>query len=203
LEEDGNPVSVGGFIGGCEQSGLIQALDIKSLELALKELTLCPDLYLSLNVSPLTFLTPFWLDMLRNSLSSMPDVAKRLMIEVTENSIMFDLDKIVEFFSIIQSLGSKVAIDDFGAGYIPMGILKDHIVDVIKIDKQYTQHVENNKNNLNMIRALQSLLTPHGIKVVAEGVETLSCIEILKQESIDALQGYYFGKPSIIRPWIP
>jgi EAL domain-containing protein (putative c-di-GMP-specific phosphodiesterase class I) len=92
-------------------------------------------------------------------------------------------------------LGVKLAIDDFGTGYSSLAYLKDFPIDRLKIDKAFVSNLENEPANTAILKAIIVLGQSLGIKIIAEGVETIYQHDYLQSIGCDELQGYYFSKP--------
>jgi len=94
-----------------------------------------------------------------------------------------------------------VSLDDFGAGFTSIRHLRALSVSIMKIDKDLLHELLKNAEQQHLVRMLAGIARGLGIKTVAEGVETAEIAEWLRAEKIDMMQGYYFGKPSLERPW--
>ena len=200
INNDGLILSAGSFLNFCESTGLIKEVDIYVLQLVLAELLRDRKLRLSVNVSAITATDNRWLELLSTYVKAWPHIASRLVIELTETAIFFDLQESLRFMERLHSLGCKVAIDDFGAGYLSFSHLNSALANVVKIDGSIIQDLKNSNDSILMVRTLLSLIRPHGISCVAEFVEDMETINILRQEGVEYLQGYYTGKGLIARP---
>ena len=199
----GNLVPAAHFIPVVEQLGLIRAIDCHVLELAFDTLELYPQAELAINISGLTAADRSWLRALTSRLKGRPDLARRLMVEITETAALHDIEESARFVSAVRELGSKVALDDFGAGYTTFRHLKALTVDVVKIDGSFVRGIAQNGENQIFIRNLVSLAKTLDLRTVAECVESLEEAEFLESQGIDLLQGYYFGRPDCEAPWTP
>ena len=115
--------------------------------------------------------------------------------EVTESTIIEDLDIAIKSIKKIRSYGIKVSLDDFGTGYSSLNYLKKLQVDSVKIDKSFVDTLVFDDATNVMINAIIKMCHYFGYEVVAEGVETREQIECLNDLNCDIFQGYYFGKP--------
>src|SRR5690606_6413756 len=113
---DGTTVTAGEFIGIAEQLGMAQLIDRRTAELAVAILERSPDLHLAVNVSGLTCGDGEWLRLLQRLLRD-GDLARRLIVEITETAAIQDFEHSAKFVESLRELGCRVAIDDFGAGY--------------------------------------------------------------------------------------
>ena len=202
LDEEGQILTAGDFIPPCEKEGLIPLIDQKIQHLAIEELMSDQHVCLAINVSAVTAADPVWLNSLKAQMTARPDIADRLIIELTETSVFHEIEESIAFMTQLRKLGCRVSIDDFGAGYMALMHLKSDLVQIVKIDAQYIKNLASEPDNLYFIRAVLALTQPQGIECVAEGVENAETIAILAQENIQYLQGYYLGKPSSLRQWM-
>ncbi len=198
---DGNLVPAGLFIPVVEKLGLMRAIDRYVLDMALQELEATEAVRLGINISGLTAADRSWLRALSARLRSRPDMARRLIVEITETAALHDIEDSASFVQAVRELGCQVAIDDFGAGYTTFRHLKSLTVDIVKIDGSFVRGIlESNQNQL-FVRNLLSLAQAFSLRTVAECVETADEAAFLADEGIDLLQGYHFGRPEMTPPW--
>lgn len=120
---------------------------------------------------------------------------KNLELEITETSIMSDPHRVIRTLNQIRQLGVQFAIDDFGTGYSSFAYLTKLPVSCIKIDKSFVQNIESDRDNSVIVRSIIDLGHNLGLKVVAEGVETITAKKMLTAFQCDDGQGYYFCRP--------
>lgn len=202
VDKTGRMVPAGEFIPVLEQLGFARMADRFTLKQAVTELDTYPDITLSVNVSNWSLNDPQWLRAAAFLLEDRPDLARRLIIEITESVAMKSLKKAQSVIQALQSLGCSVALDDFGAGYTSFKQIKNLNVDMIKIDQHFVRHIDKDENVL-FIRALQSLADGMGITTVAEGAESQRETEMLQAIGLNYIQGYAVGHPSPERLWLP
>ena len=118
-----------------------------------------------------------------------------LDLEITETSIMSDPQRAIRTLDQIRRLGVRFAIDDFGTGYSSFAYLTKLPVSCIKIDKSFIQNIENDRDSSVIVKSIIDLGHNLGLKVVAEGVETIESKKMLKVFQCDEGQGYYFCRP--------
>jgi diguanylate cyclase (GGDEF)-like protein len=199
-DENGEIIPAGVFVPIIEQLGLVRLIDRYVLDLAVQALIDHPTLNLAINISGLTSSDQSWLRTLSALVKSKPDVARRLIIELTETSALTDIEESARFLSAIRELGCRVAVDDFGAGFTSFRHLKSLTLDIVKIDGSFVRNLADNVDNQLFIRNLLGLAEAYGMETVAECVETQEDARFLIGEGVKYLQGYYFGRPSMETP---
>ena len=118
-----------------------------------------------------------------------------LELELTESMIMQDSQSAIRCLQDLKSLGLKISVDDFGTGYSSLSYLKDFPVDTLKIDKSFVDGMELSQSQLAIVRAIIVLGHNLSLKVVAEGVENNSQLQLLTDNACDMVQGYLISKP--------
>ncbi len=101
----------------------------------------------------------------------------------------------------VRGLGCRVALDDFGAGYTSFRNLRALTVDVVKIDGSFVRDVALSKDNQLFIKSLVGLARGFGLRTVAECVESGEDARTLQDHGVDYMQGYFYGRPDLNRPW--
>ncbi len=120
---------------------------------------------------------------------------KHLELEITETSIMSDPQRVIRTLNQIRQLGAQFAIDDFGTGYSSFAYLTKLPVSCIKIDKSFVQTLETDRDNSVIVKSIIDLGHNLGMKVVAEGVETIHAKKLLRDFQCDEGQGFYYCRP--------
>lgn len=202
-EENGEIVPAGAFIPIIEQLGMTRLMDRHVLDMAVAELIAAPETVLALNISGLTATDQSWLRALISAVKSTPQIAPRLIVEITETAALHDIEESARFVNVVRDLGCRVAIDDFGAGFTSFRHLKALTVDMVKIDGSFVRNLSNNVDNQLFIRNLMGLAETFGLETVAEFVENADDAAFLVKAGVHYLQGYYFGRPMLQRPWRP
>lgn len=200
--EDGTITSAGALIPIAERMGFIAMIDCIVLEKVIAELRTDKDVCLALNVSNLTIQDSRWLTLLTELLTETPQIAPRLTVEITETAVHGDLKHAARFCAEVQALGCMVALDDFGSGYTSFRQLKTLSIDYVKIDGAFIRDLSDNADSRLFVKILLDFTRGFGLKSVAEFVETGEVAKMLMDLGIDYLQGHYFAKPSITRPWV-
>lgn len=119
----------------------------------------------------------------------------RILLEVTETSLMADVETNLRVLRQLASLGLRVAVDDFGTGYSSLSQLTRLPVDVLKIDRAFVDGIDRHEESRTVIRAVIGLGRALGLKLVAEGVETEAQRLELRAYGCDLAQGYLFHRP--------
>ena len=200
-EQSDRLVTCGEFITATEQVGLIGLIDRYVLERAFVELSAHPAVKLGFNVSGLTACDRPWLRSLMSLLRKQPELAHRLVIEITETAALDNLDKSARFVETLRHAGCRVALDDFGAGHTSLRHLQVLAVDTIKIDGSFVRSLAGCRENRVILRHLLGLTRGFGLSTIAECVETAEEAALLREEGVGFLQGFHFGRPTIERPW--
>jgi diguanylate cyclase (GGDEF)-like protein len=119
-----------------------------------------------------------------------------LELEITESSMMDNMDEAIRDIEKLRALGVKISIDDFGTGYSSLSYLKMLPVDSVKIDRSFIRDLnESSQGAISLVRAIITLAHDLNLKVVAEGVEKEEQVRILTHLNCDLIQGFLFYKP--------
>jgi len=195
----GNLVNPGDFIPLSEESGLIVPLARQIYELAFQETARLRaagyDLHLSVNLAPFqlryeNFLTELLQLQEQSGLS--PEFIE---FEVTESSLMENVEKSKNVLQSLAGAGFTVSIDDFGTGYSSLQYLKQLPLNALKIDMAFISGIGVDIDDETLIRTIVLMAKQFGLNIVAEGVEEKFQEEFLAELGCDLGQGYYYGKP--------
>jgi EAL domain-containing protein (putative c-di-GMP-specific phosphodiesterase class I) len=118
-----------------------------------------------------------------------------LLLEVTESAYTQDSDQIIDTVNILRGLGFRVEMDDFGTGYSSLNMLSSLPIDVLKLDMRFMQQENDGLGNIRMVKLMIDIADYLEVPVVAEGVETMDQMAMLKDLGCDMVQGYCFSKP--------
>jgi EAL domain-containing protein (putative c-di-GMP-specific phosphodiesterase class I) len=170
--------------------GLGVELELHALRAALAERHRMPEeVYLSLNVSPQTAMSPLLFDLLEGS------PCERIVLEVTEHVGIEDYDALSESLRRLRSRGLRIAIDDAGSGYASLRHILNIRPDIIKLDIALTRGIDVDPARQALAVALVSFRQDIGAVLVAEGIETQSELDMLVQLGLQHGQGYHLGRP--------
>jgi diguanylate cyclase (GGDEF)-like protein len=199
---DGSLIAANEIVPAAERLGLVRLLDYRVLELVIDELVAAPALRASLNVSPASTGDPDWWAGLVSLLRTHSGVAERLIVEITESAAIEDVDETRGFVARVKDLGSRIAIDDFGAGYTSFRNLRKLGVDIVKIDGSFVRDVTLSEDDRIFVRTLIELAKRLKLMTVAEWVQSEDAAQMLQAWGCDYLQGALVGLASTERPWI-
>jgi EAL domain-containing protein (putative c-di-GMP-specific phosphodiesterase class I) len=194
---DGGILGASSIIPPAERFGLIKFVDIRVLELALTRLSADPAARLSVNISMRTALTTEWLTAIESRLFGNPELAGRLIIEVTETAAMADLEATAAMLAKMKSFGCQVAIDDFGSGHTSFRSLRGLPLDILKIDGVFVQNITRSTDDRFFVRTLLDLAKHLKVKTVAEWVQDAEAAAMLAEWGIDYLQGEFCGHAAV------
>ena len=195
-DERGHIIPAGHFMPLVEGTGLARQIDCMALRLALRELSVRPDLRLSINVSARSIGDGEWRRTLDRGLAVGTDIGSRLILEINETSAMLLAENVIRFMHEMQPLGVCFALDGFGAGFTAFRHLKDFFFDMAKIDKSFARNIDRDPDNQVLAEALITVAHQFEMLIVADGVETRAEAEFLRGVGADCLQGYLFGTPT-------
>jgi diguanylate cyclase (GGDEF)-like protein len=200
-QDDGQVLLAPDIVPVAEKLGLIRLVDHRVLELVVAELAVSPNVQLSLNISPDTTMDPDWWFSIESLMRAHPGVAERLIVEITETVAIQDIDDLRGFVARLKNFGSRIAIDDFGAGYTSFRNLRKLGVDIVKIDGAFVQNVARSADDRAFVHTLIDLARRLQIKTVAEWVQDEEAAIMLRDWGCDYIQGRLIGLASSERPW--
>lgn len=200
-QEDGQVLLAPDIVPVAERLGLIRLVDHRVLDLVVAELAASPQIALSLNISPDTTMDPDWWGSIESMMRAHPGAAERLIVEITETVAIQDIDELRSFVTRLKNLGSRIAIDDFGAGYTSFRNLRKLDVDIVKIDGAFVQNIASSADDRAFVQTLVDLARRLKIKTVAEWVQDEEAAQLLRDWGCDYIQGRLIGLAGAERPW--
>jgi diguanylate cyclase (GGDEF)-like protein len=183
------------FIPIAEHSGLIIDLGEWMLRRACLDGRAWPNLTIAVNVSPLQFRRSDFVEVVERILAETDFNASRLELELTESTLLGNLDTAELSMLRLKAIGVRFALDDFGTGYSSLLYLRRFPFDKLKIDSSFVGSIEKAPDAAAIVHAVVSLGRGLGMKVTAEGVETAEQHLFLRAAGVHSMQGYRFGKP--------
>jgi EAL domain-containing protein (putative c-di-GMP-specific phosphodiesterase class I) len=188
------------FVPIAEQTGLIREMTYLVLETAVQQQRAWLDAGLSrpiaVNLSVRNLYDPKLLTRIRRLLGALGIDGKSMEFEITESALMEEPEVAKEVIAGLGALGSKVYIDDFGTGYSSLSYLVSLPVHALKIDRAFVVQMTKNKQAHSVVASIISMAHGLGLRVVGEGVETETELEMLASMGCDEAQGYFIAKPS-------
>ena len=122
-------------------------------------------------------------------------VKPRLTLEITEGSLIEDIDATIEKLQALQSMGIDISIDDFGTGYSSLAYLRQFPLSQLKIDQSFIHDINSDSNDSVVVETIIGMAKHLGLSVIAEGVETSEQVQFLRDNNCKGYQGYLFGRP--------
>jgi diguanylate cyclase (GGDEF)-like protein len=183
------------FIPLAEEHDLIDAITFGILRQACADMAEWPsELTLALNIAPQQLRDPKLTSQLCAVMATAHIDPKRFVIEITESSLIADMDGARAAIAAFKRAGFIVALDDFGTGYASLRHLRELRFDRIKIDRSFVRDIATS-DNAQIIRAILSIGRGLGLPVIAEGIETPDQLRVLLQFGCACGQGYLYGRP--------
>ena len=188
------------FIRVAESSGLIMPIGEWVLREACSQVRQWQDAGLlvvpvAVNVSAVQFRQGDFLTVIKKVLSETGLSPEYLELELTESTLLSNVNVMFPMLEELRTMGLKLAIDDFGTGYSSLSYLRQFPVSKLKIDRSFVQDVVLNSDDAAITAAIISMAKGLNLKVIAEGVETGAQMAFLRAHQCDEIQGYYFSRP--------
>jgi EAL domain-containing protein (putative c-di-GMP-specific phosphodiesterase class I) len=194
-------VSPAEFVPLAEDTGLIVAMGRHVLREACRQTAEwrrspeLADLTVSVNLSPRQLQEPLLLDHVRDALAASGLPAHALVLEITENLLVRDVEQAAHRLDSLKSLGVRLAVDDFGTGYSSLSYLSRLPVDILKVDKAFVAGIADETSAGKLAWAVLALAESLALQTVAEGVETPEQVQALLAHDCTRLQGFLFSRP--------
>ena len=150
----------------------------------------------AVNVSATQFRRPSFAAEIAEALLNAGLDATQLGIEITETVLMEDIDTTTHTLFRLKDMGVRISIDDFGTGYSSLSYLKRFPIDELKIDRSFVAGLNDDADNLAIVRTIIALGKALKLDVVAEGVESEAQLEFLRAMGCDRAQGFLLGRPA-------
>jgi diguanylate cyclase (GGDEF)-like protein len=189
-------ISPGVFIPIAEENDLIITLGEMALRQACIDAQNWPgNIHVAVNVSAKQFMKPYFHKRVADVLKTTGLCPSRLELEITESVFVGDLETVDAVFRDLRKLGVRLVLDDFGTGYSSLGYLKHGHFDKIKIDQSFVRGcTESGDTNPAIITAIVALARALGMETVAEGVEAMDELALVRERGADLVQGYIFSR---------
>lgn len=188
------------FIPIAESLGIMPSLGLFILRESIRQvIEICQkthkDINLSVNISVSQFMQPDFYHHVESALKEFGFTPNHLVLEITESMFIEDVQKISRVIDKLKTLGVKISLDDFGTGYSSLSSLKELAIDELKIDKSFVDDIGFDEDARSMIKGILTISENLAIETVAEGIENIEQLTLLKAMNCSIYQGYYFSKP--------
>lgn len=150
---------------------------------------------IGINVSVKQVMKPDFVALVLQVLADTGLAPDRLELEVTESLLALDILQIHEALHALREVGISIAIDDFGTGYSSLSRLKSMPIDSLKVDREFVCGIADSADDRSIVTAIISMAEAMSLRVVAEGVESASQADFLRELGCQEVQGFFFGRP--------
>ncbi|MEG2215107.1 MAG: GGDEF domain-containing protein, partial [Oscillospiraceae bacterium] len=200
IKPDGTVIMPNDFIPLFEQSGAIYRMDMYMLGQLCKFMRSQHErgvstVPISINQSRSYMYGPDYVDVIRAKLRESAVPPEMIELEITENLVYTDIDKLIKILQLLHQAGFKLSLDDFGSGYSSLNVLKELPVDVLKLDRFMLGKALNSTRGKTVIANIVRMANELNMSVVAEGVETREQVIFLRGCGCETAQGFYYSKP--------
>lgn len=188
------------FIEAAEHTGLIIPLGLLVIREACKYLhhwrnMNYAEIPLAVNISAKQLLLENFVDIVDAAVLEFGIKPSLLEFEITESTVMRDMDSAIEKLHQLRQRGHRISVDDFGTGYSSLSYISTLPIDVLKVDQSFVRDMLEDKNKFNIVKTIVELAQNLGLKTVAEGIETEEIHLALLKLGVDFGQGYFYGRP--------
>lgn len=184
------------FIPVAEEHGLIGRLSEQVIAAALNDAIEWPsELTLAVNISPEQLADPWLAQRLMRLTTAAGFPPERLIVEITESSLLADLELARSIVASLKNQGVRLALDDFGTGFSSLSHLRTLPFDMIKIDRSFTSRINDHSESAAIVRAVTDLANAIKVPVMVEGIEDAATHTAVLSIGCTLGQGWYFGKP--------
>jgi diguanylate cyclase (GGDEF)-like protein len=200
LGDDGEIIPPGAFLPTAERFDFIQQIDAWMLAAGLELAS--SGRAVNVNVSARTLQDSRFIDSIEAVARAGVDPSL-VTIEITETSAISNMDRLSDLAKRLAALGCGLALDDFGTGFATFTYLKHLPISCIKIDRDFVKDLAGDHTDQRMIRAIVEIARASGQTTVAEGVEDVVSLDLLRRYGVDCAQGYYLARPSLVGAHTP
>ncbi len=183
------------FLPAVARSPVMHDITRWVLDHALHDLRGWPGWSVSLNVSALDVVRPRLVRDVEQALAAHDVDPHRLVLELTEQAVVQDIARAAKVVGELRSLGVSLSLDDFGTGYSSLLYLRDLPINELKIDRTFVAPARRSRQDIAIVKSVAQLGRSLGLRVVAEGVETLALARVVREARCTAGQGYLWGAP--------
>ncbi len=194
---DRGPIAPDEFVPIAEESAIINEIGEFAIDRACELAAAWPvDLRVAVNVSPVQFASGDLAGVVERALARTGLSPHLLELEITESVFLGDQEATHRLFKHLKKIGVRLSLDDFGTGYSSLGYLRRAPFDKIKIDRSFVRGAtQDDNNNAAIITAIVSLAEALDMETVAEGVEAMDELELVRARGTSHVQGYIYSRP--------
>lgn len=183
------------FIPVAQERGLIEKIGEFILERACSEIKPLDDIRLAVNINPSQFTQKGFVKQVKRVLKKTGFEPTRLELELGQNLLISKSEKIRADLQALRDLGIRIVLDDFGTSYSSMFFLREFKLDRIKLDRNFVNSMQNEKDGHKIIDNMIGLGSTFSDRLTVEGIETEKQLQTLQQNDVNDLQGFLFSKP--------
>jgi len=198
--DNGQTILPGGFMPAAERFGLIHNIDRWMVAHSIRNLAQMhkqgQQVHFAINLSGRAFEDHQLLPLIRNAIKESGLNPGWLTFEITETAAIANLSAATNFIESLRGIGCKFALDDFGSGFCSFTYLKHLPVDILKIDGSFVQSLPSAPVDQAMVKSMNQVAHALGKQTIAESVENVETLNLLKELGVDYAQGHYLGRPS-------
>ncbi|HVF80159.1 MAG TPA: PAS domain S-box protein [Solirubrobacteraceae bacterium] len=206
-DDHGDLIPPAAFLSNAERFGVIEQIDRWVLHQAVAHLHASHaaghDLMLSVNVSGKTMGDPTFGAYVARQLAQHSLAPQRLMIEITETAAITNIGRARTLARELQTLGCRLALDDFGAGFASFYYLKHLNFDYLKIDGEFIANLRDTPTDRLVVEAVVSIARGLNTRTIAEFVGDSATLNLLRSLGVDYGQGYHLGRPAALKQTLP
>ncbi len=186
------------FIPVAQEIGIIEEIGEFILERACREIKPLNGIRLAVNINSTQFMHDGFVNQIKQVLEKTGFEPERLELELGQNLLVSNSEKIKADLEAIRALGVRIALDDFGTSYSSMFFLRDFKLDRIKLDRNFVSNMRHEKDGDEIIDNMIGLGSTFSDRLTVEGIETKEQLKTMQQSGVNDLQGFLFSKPLTI-----
>nr|WP_268820207.1 EAL domain-containing protein [Paraglaciecola sp. G1-23] len=185
------------FIVTAEKMGMVTEITLYLFEQAIQDLKAWPErIYLSFNLSVHDVINRATLAQLGSILDKYQIPTNRVQFEITETTMMSDLEHCSNITKELQQQGFLIALDDFGSGYSSLSYIHKLAFDTLKIDRSFVQNIQQDARSRGVVKTILELCSSFEVRCTVEGVESKEQKDLLLELGCRNMQGYHFYRPA-------
>ena len=157
---------------------------------------------IAINISGKQLMQPDFCQQLMYALAEWRISADKLILEITESTLVKDVELVKERMQYLAEQGFSFSIDDFGTGYSSLIYLKELPIDELKIDRYFVDEINGIKDDVSIVNTIIEMAKALGIRTVAEGIETSEQLHYLLDRGCHVFQGFHLARPLPVEEWL-